>query len=733
MVTHGTEPIAPHGSAVYDTVVRHHRLVPAPYELDHRLAWWLIDLDDLPQLDAHLPGFGWNRPAPVSFHDRDHLGRDDRPLRKKLALLLADHGVCDADGSIRVLANPRVLGATFDPISVWWCHRADGSLAAIVAEISNTFGETRPQVLVPGPADASAGDIGRRASGPERPAGLLTFEHRKELHVSPFVDLAATYRYRISSSPEALAVVAIEVVDAGGTTVLRTSAVGRRRAITASTAFRHAPTLTPHRVVASIHRHALGLWRRGAPFRPKPPYRSDLGSVPEGLQPADARRPITPGAAVSANRLAPPPTNGSPARALVAAGRTLALTALRALPHGRITVVLPDGARHVFGTDDGTGDVELRVLDDRFLARLVTRRRLALGEGWTAGEWSADDLPTCLTLLHDLSEHHRRSGATGRLAALQERRPHLRRPRSQVREHARTDIAHHYDLGNELYERFLDPTMAYSSAWYRDGTQTLEEAQLTKFERLCDLLELGADDHLLEIGCGWGGFAIHAAATRGCRVDAVTLSHEQAVAARRRVTEAGLDDLVRVIERDYRDLDGTYDKVASVEMIEAVGHDLDTFFTRCDELLRPGGILAVQAIAKPDQRARRVRNLDDGWIERYIFPGSLIPDLTGLTSAATHASELVLAGADEFGASYARTLAEWRRRFDAHRTELEALGYDDQFARAWDFYLSTAEAGFRVGYLRVFHLTFRRIGAPAPIPEGGPPVPSTADAREVVA
>ena len=534
--------------------------------------------------------------------------------------------------------------------------------------------------------------------------GALGFEHAKELHVSPFVDLDATYRYRIDARPGDRVAIAIEVVDRDGT-VLRTSASGTRR----------RPRRRPPGATPPPSRHT-GSWAPStvtpsasgatAPRSATSPRTAGVGSLP-----ADSRcRPPKDPPCRPASLPHRPPADR--AARCVAAGRRLTLAALRSLPRGRLTLVLPDGARHRFGTDDGTDEVELRVLDDRFFARLVTRRRLAVGEGWTAGEWTTDDLPTCLALLHGAAEHHRTTGVTGRLGALHERRPRLRRPRVHRPDLARDDIAYHYDLGNDLYERFLDPTMAYSSAWFTDPDQSLEDAQLTKFEKLCERLELTADDHLLEIGCGWGGFAVHAAATRGCRVDAVTLSHQQAVAARARVAEAGLADRVRVIESDYRSLTGTYDKIASVEMIEAVGHDLDTFFATCDRLLAPDGTVAVQAIAKPDQRARRVRNLDDGWVERYIFPGSLIPDLTGLTAAATAASELVLAGADEFGGSYARTLAEWRRRFHAARDELADLGYDDEFARAWDFYLATAEAGFRVGYLRVFHLSFRRIGPP---------------------
>lgn len=618
-------------------------------------------------------------------------------LRARVAAVLAEHGVV-ADGPIRVLTQPRTFGYTFNPVSFWWCHRADGTLAAVVAEINNTFGERRCQVLGP--------DRLHDTGGP-----LWTATHPKELHVSPFLGLDQTYRYRLTPAPGAELAVHLTVVDdATGEVVLRTSVRGTRRPLTPRSALAAAPALTPVRIITAIHRHALALWRAGVPFHHKPPYRPDLGSVPvtptkgapmPTTTPADAADPSS-----SPTRPAAPPAVSG--RLRTAAGRRVVTAALAALDEP-IDLMGPDGHRRRFGPADGPAPT-LAVLDDRFYARLLARPRLALGEAYTLGHWTSDDLPTVLERLHTLSERYRARPGLARLARLQERRPRTRVPRVLHRPSARADIAYHYDLGNDLYELFLDETMAYSSAWFDDDDQPLHDAQLVKFDRLCGRLDLGPDDHLLEIGCGWGGFALHAATTTGCRVTAVTLSAEQARYARRRVADAGLADRIDVVERDYRDLTGTYTKIASVEMIEAVGHDLTTFFARCDRLLAPDGTLVVQAITKPDQRARRTRNLDDGWIERYIFPGSLIPSITSLTAAATESSRFVLHDAEEFGRSYATTLQAWRARFDDRVDDVTALGYDAAFQRTWDFYLATAEAGFRTGYLRVFHLTFDRIG-----------------------
>jgi cyclopropane-fatty-acyl-phospholipid synthase len=279
---------------------------------------------------------------------------------------------------------------------------------------------------------------------------------------------------------------------------------------------------------------------------------------------------------------------------------------------------------------------------------------------------------------------------------------------------SRQDIAAHYDLGDELFALMLDPTMMYSSAYFERAGMTLEEASLAKLELVCDKLDLGPDDHVLEIGTGWGGFAVHAAATRGCRVTTTTISQHQRAYALARVREAGLEDRVTVLGQDYRDLRGRYDKLASIEMIEAVGHkDFGTFFARCDELLAPGGTMLLQAITI-DDRAYAVERASKSFIRTYIFPNGCLPSLEVIARAVARRTELSLQHLEDFGPDYAETLRRWRANVERDPERLAELGYDERFRRLWRMYLSYCEAGFAERRISVAQLVFGKGGAPAP-------------------
>jgi len=372
--------------------------------------------------------------------------------------------------------------------------------------------------------------------------------------------------------------------------------------------------------------------------------------------------------------------------------------ALADLEGGSLAVVLPDGTRHAFG--EGRS-VLLDIRDRAFFRRIATRGKLGLGESYTAGEWNTDDLVGLFELLLQ------NAGAAGerhaRVRRLLELRPRLNRRNGLLR--ARRNISYHYDLGNELFELMLDETMTYSCAIFESPEQSLAEAQQAKYERLCRALSLHPGDHVLEIGCGWGGFAEHAATRHGCRVTGLTISHEQATYARERTK--GLP--VEIREQDYRQIEGEYTKVVSIEMIEAIGADqFETYFATIDRVLAPGGLAAVQSILVPEQRWDRYRTTPD-WIERYVFPGCLIPSLESLTRALK-GTTLSLYGVDEIGEHYAETLRRWRHNVHAHVSELRALGYDGRFERTWDFYLSFCEAGFRTRWLRDAQLLLARSG-----------------------
>jgi cyclopropane-fatty-acyl-phospholipid synthase len=376
--------------------------------------------------------------------------------------------------------------------------------------------------------------------------------------------------------------------------------------------------------------------------------------------------------------------------------------ALAGLEGGTLEVDLPGGRTQRFWAG---APVRLAIHDTAFFRRLATRGKLGLGESYTAGEWDTDDLVALFgLLLRNAEQAAERHARTRRLMEL---RPRLQRRNGLLR--ARSNIAYHYDLGNELFALMLDETMTYSCAVFERPGMALAEAQRAKYDRLCNVLDLGHDDHVLEIGCGWGGFARYAAERYGCRVTGITISREQAKLARERTR--GLP--VEILEQDYRAVDGTFTKVASIEMVEAIGADqFGSFFATIDRVLAPGGRAAVQSILVPDQRWDRYRRTPD-WIERYVFPGCLIPSLEALTQAAARHSRLGVYGVDEIGVHYAETLRRWRGSFHGRIEEVRRLGYDRRFERTWDFYLAFCEAAFRTGALRDAQLLLARPGTAA--------------------
>jgi cyclopropane-fatty-acyl-phospholipid synthase len=387
-------------------------------------------------------------------------------------------------------------------------------------------------------------------------------------------------------------------------------------------------------------------------------------------------------------------------RLLEGAATAVLERALAELEGGTLEVQLPGGLVRRFGAG---APVRLTIHDATFFRRLATRGKLGFGESYTAGEWEADDLIALFELL--LRNADRAAADHAGIRRVLDLRPRLQRRNGLIR--SRRNIAYHYDLGNELFALMLDETMTYSCALFERAEMTLAEAQRAKYDRLCTLLDLHRDDRVLEIGCGWGGFARHAASRYGCRVTGITISREQATFARERTN--GLP--VEIVEQDYRAVEGTFTKVVSIEMIEAIGADqFRTFFATIDRLLAPGGRAAVQSILVPEQRWDRYRRTPD-WIERYIFPGCLIPSLEALTRAAADHSQLGIYGVDEIGEHYAETLRRWRANFQARIGEVRRLGYDRRFERTWDFYLAFCEAAFRTRALRDAQLLLARAGS----------------------
>jgi cyclopropane-fatty-acyl-phospholipid synthase len=397
-----------------------------------------------------------------------------------------------------------------------------------------------------------------------------------------------------------------------------------------------------------------------------------------------------------------------PALFLERALRKQVLKRLQGLRNALLTIEEADATSH-FGDLEASLRVRVRVLDPALYSALALRGSVGAAEAFMDGTWECDDLVALVRILvlnRDILEGL--EGGLARLGGMALRAGH--RLRRNTLAGSRRNIAAHYDLGNEFFSLFLSSDLMYSAALFETPQDTLERASARKLERICNLLELTADDHVLEIGTGWGGFAEYAASHHGCRLTTITISRAQHRLAQERIARAGLADRVTVLLRDYRELMGQYDKIVSIEMIEAIGAQyLPTYFAQLTRLLKPSGLALLQAITIEDHSyAKALRAVD--FIKEHIFPGSFIPSINAMLVAKTQVSDLALIKLDDFGLSYARTLAAWRKAFLERRSEARAQGFDERFLRMWEFYLAYCEGGFRERSIGVAHLLFARPG-----------------------
>jgi cyclopropane-fatty-acyl-phospholipid synthase len=387
--------------------------------------------------------------------------------------------------------------------------------------------------------------------------------------------------------------------------------------------------------------------------------------------------------------------------------RAIVSLSLRRVRAGRLEVV-EGGRRRAFGP----ADAELRAtvtVRDPAAWRAPLRGSVGLGEAYVDGLWETDDLVALMRIgARELRHLDGLRGAVARPRGLLHRLRHL--VPDNTREGARRHISAHYDLGNDLFAAFLDERMMYSCAYFPERGSSLDEAQLEKLERICRRLRLGPENHMLEIGTGWGGLAIHAAGEHGCRVTTTTISREQLELASRRVREAGLGDRITVLFEDYRNLRGTHDRLVSVEMIEAVGwQHFDEFFRCCDRLLTEDGLMLLQAITIDDS-LYEIEKGARSFANTHVFPGGCLPSERLISSCIARDTEMRPVWSEDITAHYPLTLAAWRERFLAAWDRLRSRGYDERFRRLWSFYLSSSEAGFRERRIGDLQMLFAKPG-----------------------
>ena len=389
------------------------------------------------------------------------------------------------------------------------------------------------------------------------------------------------------------------------------------------------------------------------------------------------------------------------------AARTV-LQALAKIQTGRLAVRLPNGETHTCGDKDAGAElIRVEFYDWRAFRRMLTSADIGLGEAYMQGDWTTSDLTGFIRLL--IENRDAIADVEGRTIIQRMAESALRWANRNTLSGSRRNIAAHYDLSNDLFELFLDRTMTYSSAAFENETQSLDEAQEAKYRKLCERIQLKDGDHILEIGCGWGGFASFAAHYADCRITGLTLSQEQLAYAKARMEREGIADRVDLRLQDYRMLQAEpFDGIVSIEMFEAVGYEFyPDYFKVVDRFLKPGGRFAMQTITYPHDRFDRYRKSMD-WIRKYIFPGGLLPSLEVISKTISAHTALVIQETEDLALDYAKTLRLWRERFNANIESVRKLGFDARFERMWNFYLSYCEAAFASQYLGDHQIVFAR-------------------------
>lgn len=385
---------------------------------------------------------------------------------------------------------------------------------------------------------------------------------------------------------------------------------------------------------------------------------------------------------------------------------------LSKMEKGTLLITLPSGQEITIGNGGGSITASMSIKDPYFFKRCVLYGDVGFGEAYVEGEWDTDNIQNVIKWFLLNIENapgvsgSKRQGFFVNILKFLNTFYHSKRINSVGG--SRKNISEHYDLNNAFFSLFLDPTMTYSSAYFKEEGMTLEQAQLAKYDRLCQELKLKPEDHVLEIGSGWGGNAIYMAKNYGCKVTSLTISEEQFKLANARIQKENLSDKVTVLLKDYRLLEGSFDKLVSIEMLEAVGAEFyTTYFKKCSELLKKDGIFALQVITCPDSRFENLKNGVD-WIQKHIFPGSLLPSVGAINKAINEVCDLTLVDLKDIGLDYAHTLNIWQQEFIKNIDEVKKLGFDDYFIRKWNYYFAYCEAAFAMRNINVMQLVYTR-------------------------
>jgi len=640
--------------------IYHSRISPKSHRFQYPAFFMAVNVEDL--ASTAYPGrlFGYNQRRLFSLRDRDYLNEPGRPLYLAIRTYMPQPGV----KRVVMITTPRVLGYVFNPVTFYLGYDDQENLLAAIAEVNNTFKERHVYVL-------DQPEVGSD--------GYTRFRTAKAFHVSPFNDRKGDYLFRFRNADDRLEV-HIDI-ERDGKVVFRSGLVGLASAPISDGILLKTLFTFPFQnllTLPRIHFQALHLY-----FRKKMQYFPKPG----------------PGNLMTIKNA--PPTW------LEKIGINVFVSLLKRIQHGSLAVIMPNGSETTYGTAGAMPSAHLHIKDYTFFRRVLLDGDIGFGEAYMYGQWETPDLTGLIRfLIANRDSFQNGELSTSRFNWLLNRAAHLMR--SNTKRRSRRNISAHYDLSNDFFGLFLDSTMLYSAAVFSSPDDKLEQAQRNKMKALIEKAQLEPHHHILEIGCGWGGLAIEIAKTIGCRVTGITISKEQLTFARERVLREGLADKVTIELCDYRDIRGLFDRVISVEMLEAVGHKYyGAYFSAIDNVLKPDGIAVLQVITMPHHRYHTYRKSVD-WIQKHIFPGGHLPSVEALSEAMRHNSRLLIQKAENIGSHYATTLRHWSERLSSQRDKLTGMGYDDVFFRTWQYYFSYCEAAFATQTLDNFHLVISR-------------------------
>ncbi|TVQ80752.1 MAG: DUF1365 family protein [Bradymonadales bacterium] len=644
----------------FDCKVRHIRLLPRRHEFSYPAHYGLFSVGDQHRkIRESQFGVSIDRFNVFSIHRKDYLDRGDKSLKDKVRQQLEKRGFLERISRIELLTSPRYFGYSFNPVSFFFCYSDERSRNPryIIVEINNTFSEKHLYFL----------------DGKE--SGL---ERKKTFHVSPFFDLNLVYKFHFQLRDNQFSVQINLMRD--GQLVFHSSLVGQRTESSTIKRMIFTPLLPWLTMPRILWQAAKLYYQKGLPVQTKP-----VPSSPDTIR-------------------------SDPDQWIDRVALRIVRNLFRKFDRGELQVIYPDRSMEVYrGRSAGISAI-LEVRDYRFFRKLVLAADIGFGEAFTKGDWhSPDPVQVLRFFIQNRSVMSSQPLWISKLDQIKTMALHLWR--SNRRAMSRKNIEEHYDLSNQFFESFLDSKMQYSCGVYPTTISSLEEAQSEKIRRLTESLQLTNSDHVLEIGCGWGGLAISTVRKFQCRWTGITLSSKQKEWAERKVREAGLSDLIEIKLLDYRDLKGSYTKAISVEMLEAVGHEnLNTYFKVLDQSLAENARVAIQVISMPESRYSAYRRRPD-WIQKHIFPGGLCPSLQAVLNAAQSTSSFRVDAVENIGPHYATTLSDWTKRFEQQKSTWQKIGFDEEFYRKWRYYFAYCEAAFRENFVHNYQIFLQKEAA----------------------